>query len=297
MKRIHAFCLALATLAVGPLAAAEPQVIKLWPGVAPGEKGDVGPEKAMEPKAGEKKPVLRIANVSEPTIAVYRPTKEKDTGTAVIIAPGGGYVILAYEHEGTKVAEWLADRGVTGVLLKYRVPRRADQPKDQPPVSVLQDAQRAISMVRSKAKEWGLKSDRIGMLGFSAGGHLTAWASTNYDKRSYEPIDAADEASCRPDFAVLIYAGGIVGKESADQIKPEIRISKNTPPSFLVHAADDNAENSLAYVSALRKAGVSAELHLYASGGHGFGMRSIPHPAATWTARCEEWMRKQGYLP
>lgn len=297
MRRYLALGLVLVASAFGRAAAEEPQILKLWPGKAPGEKGDIGPEAPLEPKATEKNPVLRIGNVSDPTIAVYRPAKDKDTGTAVIIAPGGGYFILAYEHEGTKVAEWLAKNGVTGVLLKYRVPRRPDQPKDQPPISALQDAQRAVSLVRSKAKEWGLKPDRIGMLGFSAGAHLTAWTSTNFDKRSYEPIDAADEISSRPDFAVLIYPGGIVGKESSAQIKPEIRVAKTTPPSFLVHAADDSAENSLAYMAALRKAGVSAELHLYGSGGHGFGMRPIPHPAATWTARCEDWMRKQGYLP
>jgi acetyl esterase/lipase len=286
-----------AILVANTVSADPPQTHKLWPGKVPGEKGDVGPEKTLEAKPTEKNPVLRITDISEPTITIYHPAKDKDTGTAVIVAPGGGYYILAYEHEGTTVAEWLAREGVTAVLLKYRVPRRADQPKDQPPISALQDAQRAISVVRSKSKELGLKSDKIGMLGFSAGAHLTAWASTNDEKRSYEPVDAADKESCRPDFNILIYPGGIVGKESPDVIKPEIRVTKQTPPAFLVHAADDSAENSLAYVAALRKNGVPAELHLYASGGHGFGMRPIPHPAATWTGRCADWMRKQGYIP
>ena len=284
--------------AAGELAAQEATVLKLWPGKVPGEKGDVGAEKELPPKEGEKDPVKRITNVNEPTITIYRPAEAKYTGTAVIIAPGGGYNILAWEHEGTQVATWLNDIGVTGVLLKYRVPRRPDQPKDKPPVGALQDAQRAISLVRSKAKELGIRPDRIGMLGFSAGGHLTAWASTNYDKRGYEPIDAADEQSCRPDFAVLIYSGGIVNKQSPDQFNPEIRVDKGAPPSFLAHAADDGVspENSIRYFMALRKAGVPAELHVYGSGGHGFGMRKIDHPVAAWPARCAEWMAKQGYL-
>ena len=287
-----AFCFAATTFA------AEPEVIKLWlAGKVPGEKIDIGPEKVQEPKAGEKNPVVRIANVVNPTITVYRPEKNIDTGAAIIIAPGGGYSILAWEHEGTQVAEWLQKTGVTGVVLKYRVPRRPDQPKDQPPSGALQDAQRAISLVRSKSQAWGIKSDKIGVLGFSAGGHLAAWASTNFDKRSYEPFDAADEASARPDFAVLIYAGGVVSRSSPDQLAPEIRVSKLTPPSFLVHAADDKMENSIAYFQALRKNGVQAEVHIYGSGGHGFGMRRIDHPIANWTARCEDWLRKQSYLP
>ena len=288
---------------------AEPEVIKLWPaGKVPGEKIDIGPEKVQEPKAGDKNPVVRITNVVDPTITVYRPEKNIDTGTAIIIAPGGGYSILAWEHEGTQTAEWLQKIGVTGVLLKYRVPRRPDQSKDQPPIGALQDAQRAISLVRSKSQAWGIKSDKIGILGFSAGGHLAAWASTNFDKRSYEPFDAADEASTRPDFAVLIYAGGLVGPTTnidiggnkiayrPEQLAPEIRVSKLTPPSFLVHAADDKMENSIAYFQALRTNGVQAEVHIYGSGGHGFGMRRIDHPIAAWTARCEDWLRKQSYL-
>lgn len=269
-----------------------PQIVKLWPGKVPGETAALPPEGFAPSKTGGKS--TSITNISEPTIAIYRPKKADEAGTAVIVAPGGGYNVLAWEHEGTQVVDWLNERGVTAVLLKYRVPRRADQPKDKPPVGALQDAQRAVSLVRSKAKELNIKN--VGFLGFSAGGHLTAWVSTSYDKRAYEPIDAADEQSSRPDFAVLIYAGGVVSKTSPDQINPEIRVTAQTPPSFLVHAADDSFQNSIAYFRALRENKVQAELHIYGSGGHGFGMRAIPHPARTWTVRCEEWMGKQGFL-
>jgi len=276
--------------------AGQPQVIKLWAGKVPGETGGLPPEGPAPSKAAAKSVSKSITNVSDPTITIFHPKKADEASTAVIVAPGGGYNVLAWEHEGTQVAQWLNERGVTAVLLKYRVPRRADQPKEKPPVGALQDAQRAVSLVRSKAKEWGIKADHIGFLGFSAGGHLTAWVSTSYDKRAYEPIDAADEQSSRPDFAVLIYAGGVVSKTSPEQMNPEIRVTAQTPPAFLVHAADDSFQNSIAYFQALRQNKVQAELHIYGSGGHGFGMRAIPHPAATWTKRCEDWMAKQGFL-
>ena len=178
----------------------DPQVIPLWPGQAPGETAPGGEDK-ME-KGG-------VVNVTRPTIAVYRPAKDKDTGAAIVVAPGGGYRMLAITHEGTDVASWLTSIGVTAVLLRYRVPRRPDDAEDKLP---LQDAQRAVSIVRSKAPDWGVDPARIGFLGFSAGGHLTANVSTNFDKRAYDAVDDADKAACRPDFAVLVYPGGILDK-------------------------------------------------------------------------------------
>src|SRR5205085_6948958 len=179
--------------------------------------------------------------------------KDRDTGAAVVIAPGGGYNILAWDLEGEEVADWLNSVGVTGIMLKYRVPRREGAAKDAAPPQAQMDAQRAISLVRSKAQDWNIDPKRIGMLGFSAGGHLTAWAATNFDKRSYEPIDDADKLSCRPDFGVLIYPGGVIAKDS-DNLSPEIRVTKETPPMFFVHAADDpgRAENSVALYLALK---------------------------------------------
>ncbi len=273
-----------------------PPTHDLWPGIVPGEKGNVPDEKLTQPVAGG--PIKSITNVSKPTLTIYRPAKDKDTGAAIVIAPGGGYNVLAWEHEGTMVGEWLQSIGVTGVLVKYRVPRRPDQPKDAPPIGALQDAQRAISMTRAKAKEWGIDPNRIGMLGFSAGGHLTAWAATNSDKRAYEAADDIDKASCRPDFAVLIYPGGLVDKVAKDKLAEEIRVSKDTPPCFFALAYNDNGplDGSLKMMAALKQAGVSAELHVYSAGGHGFGMRAGDKPHQTWPKRCEEWIRAEGFL-
>ncbi len=287
--------LCLLGLSLVSLGADKPLTLELWPGKVPGETVAIGEEKIDRQPSGA---VTGITNVSTPTITVYRPAREKDTGVAVVVAPGGGYNQLAMGHEGDDVAAWLNSIGITGVVLKYRVPRRADQPKDQPPIGALQDAQRAISMVRSKASEWGLDSARIGMLGFSAGGHLTAWASTNSDKRAYDPIDAIDKVSCRPDFAAMIYSGGVLLRGSSTELSPEIRISSTTPPCFLAHAGDDRVspENSVRMYLALKQAGVPADLHIYAKGGHGFGLRPSKNPASTWPARCEEWLRSQGLL-
>jgi len=271
-------------------AADKPLVVAVWPGKAPGETGDVGPEKAEE-----KGKVTRVSNVSSPTLTVFRPAKDKDTGAAIVVAPGGGYRMLAITHEGTDVASWLTSIGVTAVLLRYRVPRRPDDAEDKLP---LQDAQRAMSLVRSKAAEWGVDPARIGFLGFSAGGHLTANVSTNYDRRAYDAIDDADKASCRPDFAVLVYPGGILDKQDKTKLRDQIRVSKDTPPSFLVVSTDDNgsAPGTLVLYQALRAAGVPAELHVYATGGHGYGMRKMDKPCATWPLRCEEWLRSRGLL-
>ena len=262
-------------LVVGSVAVAadKPQTIDLWPGKPPGETADVGQEKVLESKPGEK-PVQRVTNVSHPTLTVFRPAKDKDTGAAVVIAPGGGYAILAWDLEGEEVAQWLNSVGVTGIVLKYRVPRRPGTPGDTAPPHARMDAQRAISLVRANAKEWNIDPKRIGMLGFSAGGNLTAWTCTNFDKRSYEPADEADKESCRPDFAVLIYPAYLLKKDT-DELAPDIRVTKETPPTFFAHAGDDGvrAENSVEMFLALRKAGVPAELHVYASGGHGFGLR------------------------
>jgi acetyl esterase/lipase len=288
-------------LAAGPggLRAESPTVLDLWPDKVPGEAGEVGPEKVSEHKPATGNAVKIITNVSHPTVTVRRPPKEKDTGAAVLIAPGGAYQALAWDLEGEEVAAWLNSIGVTGVLLKYRVPRRAGTGPQTPPPQALMDAQRALSLVRSQAREWGLDRRRIGMLGFSAGGHLTAWAATNSDKRAYEPVDAIDKVSCRPDFMILVYPGYLAGRDKDKGGLPlEIKVTKETPAAFLVHAADDpvSPENSTLLFRALRAAGVSAEMHVYASGGHGFGLRPGGKPSATWPQRCAEWMRAQGYL-
>src|SRR5206468_3674975 len=243
-------------------------------------------------------PTRLVTNVTRPTLTIHRPAKDKDTGTAVLICPGGGYWNLAWDLEGEEVAAWLNSLGVTGILLKYRVPRRPGQVVELPPPGPLQDAQRALSLVRSQAPEWGIDPQRVGMIGFSAGAHLTAATATNFEQRTYEPLDAMDQASCRPDFAILAYPGYLVVKESED-LAPYIRIPAETPPFFLVHAGDDSmasVNHSVVMYLALKRAGVSAELHVYAAGEHGFGVRPSGRPVSTWPERCVDWLRAQGVL-
>jgi acetyl esterase/lipase len=265
--------------------------LDVWPAAAPGETEARGEEKLEEQKTGQRE-VKRLTNISKPTLTFFRPPRERDTGTAVVICPGGGYHILAMDLEGEEVATWLNSIGVTGIVLKYRVPRKEGKPPHEAP---LQDAQRAMSLVRSRASEWDIAPDRIGILGFSAGGHLSAATSTNFDQRKYDALDAVDQESCRPDFTVLVYPAYLL---TEGKLSPEIRVAKDSPPTFFAHAYDDGIgpENSIAMFTALKQSGVPAELHVYASGGHGFGLRPSEHPASTWPKRCEEWMRSRGLI-
>jgi acetyl esterase/lipase len=284
---------AFASVAV---AAQPPAPVRLWPSGAPGGKGNIGEERnttTAKDRAVAGRPVTRLTNITDPTLAVYRPPKDKDTGAAVLVFPGGGYRILAIDLEGTEVCDWLNSIGVTGVLVKYRVPPLENTPRYQAP---LQDAQRAVSVVRSHAAEWGIDPRRIGVLGFSAGGHLAAAASTNFEKRTYDPQDAADNASCRPDFSIIIYPGYVAGTDG--RISPELNVTAATPPAFLVQAEDDgvHVENAITYFLALKNAKVPAEMHLYPAGGHGYGLRRTELQVTTWPARAEEWMRAQGLL-
>jgi acetyl esterase/lipase len=281
----------LSALSVVVSKGAEPApTLDVWPGKVPGETGKIGEEKFLPSKDN----IHRVTNVTKPTITIYRPAKEKDTGASVVICPGGGYSILAWDLEGTEVAEWLNRNGVTGIVLKYRVPKRSELPQHVPP---LQDAQRTMSLVRSKAKEWGIDPNRIGILGFSAGGNLAALACTRFGERSYEAIDAVDQVSCRPDFGVLLYPAWLLQKGTYE-LDPLITVTAQTPPMFFAHADDDklSAANSAVMYLALKKVGVPAELHVYRFGGHGFGLRPTTRPASTWPDRCAEWMRDQKLL-
>ena len=285
-----------------PVGAEKPLVVEIWPGKVPEESGNIGAERfRMSPKLDRAQvevtePTLMVTDVTKPTITVYRPAKDKVTGTAMLICPGGGYWNLYWELEGEEVAAWLNSIGVTGIILKYRVPRRPDEPKDEPARRPLQDAQRAVSLVRSKAREWGI--DRIGIVGFSAGGHLAIATATNFDKRTYEPIDDIDKISCRPDFAIPVYSGYLKAKDK-DELAPGLRIPTGTPPVFLVHGGDDiisSPEQSVVMYLALKRAGVPAELHIYATATHDFGVRASSHPCSTWTESCAHWLRHQGFL-
>jgi acetyl esterase/lipase len=280
-------------------AAPSPETIVLWPKGAPDETGGIGLEHDTS-KPGEGmtggKSVIRLSDVTAPTLTIYRPAKSIDTGCAVIVCPGGGYGILAYDLEGTEICDYLNSVGVTAALLKYRVPARQGRPRYAAP---LQDAQRAMGILRSRAAEWNLRPDRMGILGFSAGGHLSAALSTNYVSRTYGAIDAADRVSCRPDFAVLVYPAYLTAPDGSSHLAPELPVTTDTPPTFLVQTEDDpiHVENSVTYFLALKNARVPAELHVYPAGGHGYGMRKASAPVSmSWPDLVTAWLTSRGLL-
>ncbi len=269
---------------------AEPVVMPLWPDGAPGAKADEDHDR--------------------PTITMYAPPDALRTGTAVIIFPGGGYQNLAMDHEGRRVAEWLNGVGVTAFVLKYRLGRHGYRHP-----APMHDAQRAIRTVRANAERWRLKPDRVGVLGFSAGGHLASTTGTHFDAGEKDAADPIDRVSCRPDFMVLCYPvisftapythrgsrANLIGKgfdpELARRLSNELQVTEQTPPTFLMHAGEDKAvppANSVAFYQALRQKGVAAELHLYAHGGHGFGLGKPGEPHAEWPKACERWLARQG---
>jgi acetyl esterase/lipase len=278
--------------------AAEPQIVNLWPGKAPGEVKELPPEanvaKPDDKPVGDRQ-IIKLTNVSTPQLLVFRPTTDRSNGTAIIVCPGGGHNILAFDHEGTEVAEWLNALGMTAFVLKYRVPFRNPDKRWE---AAVQDAQRAISLVRSRALEWKIDPQRLGILGFSAGGETAGRSAMMHADRQYAAVDAVDQVSCRPDFASLIYPGGLDDKSTSWKLKDDVNVDASTPPMFFAHAADDRvpASQSVLLFTELRKAGVSAELHVYATGGHGYGMRKTGHPVNTWPDRCAEWLRNQGWL-
>ncbi|MDR3773125.1 MAG: alpha/beta hydrolase [Terracidiphilus sp.] len=274
--------------------------LPLWPGAAPGAPANPPAEADMTTAkdnliAG--RPLVRLGNVSAPTLTLY-PAKAGSNGPApaVVVFPGGGYSILAIDLEGTEVCDWLNSAGVTCVLLKYRVPNTGPWPKSP---AALQDAQRAMGLVREHAKEWGIDPSRVGVLGFSAGGHLAAALSTHYDQRLYLHVDAADQLSCRPDFAVVVYPGYLALADKNFAPNPEINPTADTPPTFIVQAEDDpvHVENATVYFEQLKNAKAPAELHIYAQGGHGYGLRRTALPVTTWPASVETWLHTINVLP
>ena len=294
-KRLHFFAnllLVLLLTGAGWARAEDPKTIDLWPAKPPGEVGKIGEEKS-EAKDG----ITRVSNVSHPTLTIFKPSPETNTGTAVVICPGGGYSILATSHEGEDVARWLNKLGVTGILLKYRVPRRDGTRTDLPPPQALMDAQRAMGMVRQMAPSLGIDPEKIGLMGFSAGGHLAAWASNTFEKRAYEPMDQADHTDCRPNFTILIYPA-YLAKKADPGLTDEVKVTSKTPPAFLAHAGDDpvTVESSIRYYTALKRAGVPGELHVYSTGGHGFGMLPGKKPISEWPKRLEDWLRTSNLL-
>ena len=281
--------------------------LPIWPGAVPDARPVSGPE--VVARTGPEslvagRPWISVGPVSQPTMTVYLPNG-KNTGVGMVVFPGGGYQILAIDLEGTEICDWLTSKGITCVLLKYRVPGERRYPKSGPypesPIA-LEDAQRTVGLVRFHAAEWHIDAHKIGVLGFSAGGHLVAAMSVHFAARLYPAVDAADKVSCRPDFAVALYPGHLSLAANSFALNPDIRshITRQTPPTFLLQNEDDHVdrvEDSLSYYAALKKAGVPAEMHLYAQGGHAFGLRRTKYPATAWPDLVERWLQSIGMTP
>lgn len=272
--------------------AQEPPVL-LFPGGAPGETISFIERADSDGGRTGGESVLRITNVGEPTITIYPAPEELSNGSAMLVCPGGGYNILAYDLEGDEICEWLNEIGITAVLLKYRVPRREGLEKHAAP---LQDAQRAMSYIRAHAEEYNINPNSIGVMGFSAGAHLSAMLSNTFETRTYPATDAIDKMSCRPDFCLLVYPAYLDGEKF--QLAPELKVTADTPPTMLIQTEDDKSyiNSSLFYYYALKEAGVPAWMHLYSSGGHGYGLRDTGSPVNSWPLRVEEWFVELGIL-
>jgi acetyl esterase/lipase len=278
----------------------------IWPGAVPDARPVTSPEtmKTETKNLVGGRPWVYINNVSRPTMTVYSP-QGKNTGAAVVVFPGGGYQIVAIDLEGTEACEWLTSKGITCVLLKYRVPGEGKLPKSGAYPSspeALEDAQRTVGLVRFHAAKWHIDSHKIGVLGFSAGGHMVAAMSVHFDNRLYPAVDGADRVSCRPDFAVAIYPGHLSLAKNSFALNPDIRshINPQPPPTFLLQNENDNVdrvEDSLSYYAALKKAGVPVEMHLYAEGGHAFGLRRTKFPVTAWPRLVETWLGTIGMIP
>ena len=268
--------------------------IPIWPGAAPNAQPVPGAETETDGA---------VTNVTRPTMTVYAP-KGENTGAAVVVFPGGGFQILAIDLEGTEICDWLTSKGITCVLLKYRVPSvpyvwQCDCRPHNLTTSVpsLQDAQRTVRLVRAHAAEWHIDPHKIGVIGFSAGGYLVAEVSTNFKRRLYTPVDAVDKESSRPDFAAAIYPGHLATDH--DALNPNVPVSRDTPPTFLLQAEDDDVDGvqqSLVYYKALKNADVPVEMHLYAHGGHAFGLRRTKLPISEWPQLVEIWLRTIGMI-
>ncbi len=281
------------TLAFTTSMAASNRELKLWPGVPPGDEAFKAPVSKSEQKNDG---TLRIAVVTEPTLTVFPAPAGKANGTAVVVCPGGGYNLLAWDKEGTEIAEWLNTLGVTAAVLKYRVPRR--DPKD-PHVAPLRDGQRALRLVRQNAKAWGVDPARVGILGFSAGGHLAVLAGVAWGQSTYPKADAADDLSSRPDFVLPIYPAYLGDEKKAGPLSPLLTITPKTPPMFIAVTHDDQLRgvNAALLYAELKKVDVAAELHIFTRGGHGYGMRPSQDPVSGWPTLAEGWLRAMKYIP
>jgi acetyl esterase/lipase len=284
--------LACALLSMHTFSNAAPlEPIPLWPAGVPGEADLKLPAESIELKGDYQIEIM--SNVSQPTLTMF--PAEQPNGAAVLVLPGGGYNILAYSHEGTEVCEWLNSLGITAGLLKYRVPRRENLEKHEAP---LQDVQRAIGMMRTRAEEWKIASDRIGILGFSAGGHLAAMGLTSDGTRSYEADPKFEAVDCVPNFAVLVYAAYLTDEKDPDKLSTEVVVTEKTGPTFLVVAHDDSkfVEGSARFYIEMKRKERPCELHIFAKGGHGFGFKNTKEEIQQWPALAAKWMETMGIL-
>ncbi|HEY1576696.1 MAG TPA: alpha/beta hydrolase [Terracidiphilus sp.] len=278
--------------------------LPLWPDGAPNAIANPSPEADLTKPTDNLiagKPLIRLGNVSNPTITFYAPHAlggpvPPAPSPAVLVFPGGGYQILAIDLEGSEVCDWLNEIGIACILVKYRVPNTGPYPKSP---AALEDAQRAIGLVRQHAAEWHIDPNHVGVLGFSAGAHLAAALSTHFEKRLYDRIDAADNLSCRPDFALVIYPGYLANDAGHMATNPDITPTAQTPPTFIIQAEDDpvHVENATNYFLQLKAAKVPAELHIYAEGGHGYGLRKSNLPITYWPKFAELWLETIKVLP
>jgi acetyl esterase/lipase len=271
--------------------------IPLWPAAALAVKGYSGEETNIpSTNKVDNRPFNQLGNVVNPRMTIFRPPEGKASGAAVLVFPGGSYRILADDMEGSEICQWLSSLGITGILVRYRVP---PLPGKQRYADPLEDAQRALGMVRSRAAEWHLDPARIGVMGFSAGGHLATLMSNHFDQRTYAPIDEAERVSCRPDFTILIYPAFLTNRDDpAGQLVAEFHVTAQAPPAFIVQTEDDpvRVQNSLFYYLALVNVKVPAEMHLFSKGGHGYGMRATGAPVAAWPKYAEVWLKSMGAI-
>ena len=291
MKKNLLFLICIWSLSL-PVPAQE-QTINLFPEGVPGETFLMEEKADKEGNRVAGETVLRISNVSEPTITIYKASEQVASGSAMIVCPGGGYNLLAYDLEGDEVCLWLNDLGITAVLLKYRVPRREGKEKHEAP---LQDLQRAISYIRANAEQLNIDPRRIGVMGFSAGAHLAVMASNSFNHRTYPAIDEIDRISCRPNYCLLVYPSYL--DHGNFQLAPEIKVSSRTPPTMLIQTQDDkpHINSSLVYYNALKEADIRVWMHLYNKGGHGYGLRDTGAVVNSWPDRAEDWFHEIGVI-
>lgn len=266
--------------------------LDIWPQLAPGESTRQTGE-ALPPRAGETPTITRVVNVTQPTMSVH--VAPQPNGTGVVILPGGGFSRVVPDLEGTEAAAWLNRHGVTALVLSYRTTADAQSPGWIKP---LQDAQRALSLVRSRADQWGIRNDRLGLLGFSAGGQVAARLLTDSEKRTYERLDQIDDIAYRPDFAILVYPWNMYDAKT-DGLIAGVQAPKNCPPTFIVHTDDDRSSSlgAVLFYAGLKKHGIPAELHVYGNGGHGYGLRPVRNSQiSSWPDHAAHWLGTRGFV-